>query len=63
MIAGYKKPTNKQVILRQEGKVILGASFGCDWLKKGRGIWVVDECAGLRGIVAMVRPMRREYPK
>lgn len=63
IIVGYKKPTNKQVIRLHEGMAILGASLGCDALKKGRTKVVVDGCAGFKGTVATVRPIRREYPK
>jgi hypothetical protein len=48
IIAGYKKPTNIQVIRLHEGMVILGASLGCDALKKGRTKVVVDGC-GIQG--------------
>lgn len=63
MMAGYRAPTNMQASRLQEGMGILGASDGTPRLKKGSLNEDFDLWAGLSGIVAIVRPMRSEYPK
>ena len=47
----------------RKGRTIMGAGDRTPQLK--RGSWNVDfdSCAGLSGIVAIVKPMRSEYPK
>lgn len=54
---------DRQAILRQEGNLSLGASPGWERLNPGMMQVIRFACSRLRGIVAMVRPMSREYPK